>query len=483
MKQNIFWSAAGILGVSLGLFSCNEEDVSPALDEKTLVSEINIKVTQELPLLINTDSLLTWEVLPENATNKNVIWTSASPEIANVSADGRISALKLGEAVITASPEWGYATTSSVTVRVIEHIDFIEDINLTIPEEERSVYATASLPLTWTITPEDATYPGLKWESLTPEIATVSETGVVKGVAAGTATIRATATDSKHFYKDFEINVLPVIQIESLEIDESHKELAIGEKTKLNVNVTPENATISTLVWESSNPNVVSFDEEGVMTVHDYGSVTITASANYGETSVSATLNATVAEGKVNDTFDYAASWAIFNNVGTVVGVEDGNLVVTPGEDKTYKALRLARTGGINFHAGNYPILAVKIYMPADVFTESTKMEWYLDIWTKGQTPAGKYGENADKGNRQMSVLDCGDYKVYYADFTEKGLGGSNEFMPSTAINMENVEFQWWKLWYDSGDPLEGTIKLDWVKTFKTEDELKALVKAESSQE
>ena len=118
--------------------------------------------------------------------------------------------------------------------------------------------------------------------------------------------------------------------------------------------------------------------------------------------------------------------------------------------------------------------------MPGDVVAESDKMEYYLDIWTKGQTPAGKYGENTDKGKNQMEVKDCGDYKVYVADFTRKGLGASNEFLPSSAINMENVEFQWWKLWYDAGAPLDGTIKIDWVKTFRSEEELDALIASES---
>ena len=264
MKRNIFANIIGMFlvcgGMSMGFCSCDDETVSPALDEKVLISEINVGVTPNLPLLINTDSLMTWEVLPEEATNKNVIWTSANPEIASVSEDGRISAHALGTAVVTVSPEWGYATAASVTVEVIDHIVFIDDIVLTNPEDELSVYATASLQLTWETVPEEPTYPGLKWESLTPEVATVSESGLVRGVAAGTAQIRATATDSRHFSKVFEIAVMPVIPIESLEIDESQSELAIGEVSKLNVKVTPENATVSTLVWESSNPSVVSFD-------------------------------------------------------------------------------------------------------------------------------------------------------------------------------------------------------------------------------
>ena len=469
-------------GMSAGLVSCEGETVSPELEEKVLISEISIGVTPELPLLIGTDSLMTWQILPDNASNKNVIWTSASPEIASVSPDGLITANALGTAVITVAPEWGYATNASVTVTVIDEIVFVDGIKLTNPTEELSIYETASVQLQWTISPAEATYKSLKWESLTTDIVSVSETGVVRGIKKGTGRIRATATDERHYSAEFEITVMEMIPVESLELDGTRTEFAIGEVSKLGVKVTPDNATLSTLAWESSDHDVLTVGEDGVVTVHDYGTATITASADYGDTKVSDELTVRVVEGLVNDEFDYVANWEIFNGIGAVVNIENGELVLTPGDDKNYKALRLMRTGGINFHIGNYPVLAVKIRMPKEVVESSVNMEHYLDVWTKGQTPAGKFGENTDKGKNQMEVKDCGEYMVYIADFTKKGLGTSNDFMPTgNAIHMANVEFQWWKLWYESGAELDGTIRIDWVKTFESMDELNALINSESN--
>ena len=259
MVKNIFGVYSLLIGTSLWMSACSDEEVSPALNEQVLISEIHLDVTPNLPLMINTDTLMSWSVLPENASNKNVVWTSATPEVADVSADGRITAKSLGTAIITVYPEWGYASTASVTVRVIDHIDYIEDILLTNPADELSIYATASVQLQWATQPEDPTYPALTWESLTPDIATVSEAGVVRGLKAGTARIQATATDDRHYSKVFEVEVLPMIPIETLELDASHNELAKGEMTKIKVNVTPANATVSTLVWESSDPSVLSF--------------------------------------------------------------------------------------------------------------------------------------------------------------------------------------------------------------------------------
>lgn len=484
MVKNIVGMSSLLIGTSLWMSACSDEEVSPALNEQVLISEIHLDVSPNLPLMINTDTLMSWSVLPEDASNKNVVWTSATPEVAEVSADGRITAKSLGTAIVTVYPEWGYASTASVTVRVIDHIDYIEDILLTNPADELSIYATASVQLQWATQPEDPTYPALTWESLTPDIATVSEAGVVRGLKAGTARIQATATDDRHYSKVFEVEVLPMIPIETLELDASHNELAKGEMTKIKVNVTPANATVSTLVWESSDPSVLSFDEDGVLTAHDYGTVVVSASADYGETSVYAEMNVTVAEGKVNDTFDNATPWEIFNGQGTVVGNVNGELVITPSPDKNYQGVRIRRTESIDFHAGNYPIFAVKVYMPADVFATSDKMEWYLDMWstTEVYDCEGKFGENENKGNRAMEVKDCGDYKVYVADFSKKGLGTSGALMPtSQALNMDNIVFEWWKLWYEAGAPLDGTIRVDWIKTFKSEEELDALIASESA--
>ena len=125
-------------------------------------------------------------------------------------------------------PAVGFAVTSTVEIKVVDEIIFIEDINLDMTENELEVYETASLQLRWQTIPSDPTYPTLKWESLTPEIATVTEDGVVKGVKAGTARVKATATDGKHFTKEFTITVKPIIFIDTLSYVKESDKLSLG---------------------------------------------------------------------------------------------------------------------------------------------------------------------------------------------------------------------------------------------------------------
>ena len=90
---------AGALVVTV---SCNDDDVSPVLEERVLVKEINLEVTPELPLLIGTDTLIKYTVGPDEAFNKEVVWKSTVPDVATVDAEGRITAVKAGSTVISA---------------------------------------------------------------------------------------------------------------------------------------------------------------------------------------------------------------------------------------------------------------------------------------------------------------------------------------------------------------------------------------------
>lgn len=70
---------------------------------------------QSLDLLVGTTGILVCSVLPSNATNKSVTWTSSNPSVASVDTDGTVLALQKGNATITASAE-DMSASCSVTV-------------------------------------------------------------------------------------------------------------------------------------------------------------------------------------------------------------------------------------------------------------------------------------------------------------------------------------------------------------------------------
>ena len=134
------------------------------------------------------DGQLTAQVLPENATNKTVIWTSSDPSIASVE-NGTVRPVSAGTVTIAASTADGkYSDTATVHVTV-------PALSLTLTPETLDL--TVGGPegiLTATILPENASNKKIIWSSSNPEVAEVVD-GIVLPVSPGTAVITA-ATES-----------------------------------------------------------------------------------------------------------------------------------------------------------------------------------------------------------------------------------------------------------------------------------------------
>lgn len=236
-----------------------------------------------------------------------------------------ITAHKLGKVYITAMPEVGFAATKTIEVEVIDEIIKIQDIHVK-GEDQLSVYVTASLQLETSFTPEVVTYTTLNWISETPEIATVSESGLIKGITPGTARIRIEARDGSHFSKVITVEVKEIVPLRDILFDESQKELALNETSVLNITPVPANATVSAIEWSSENANVVSINKEsGVFTVKAYGHNPFVAKSGDIEKS----LEVTVIKGKINDTFLYGVSnWEKFGSDAESAEIVNGKLLV-----------------------------------------------------------------------------------------------------------------------------------------------------------
>ena len=129
-------------------------------------------------------------VLPENATDKSVVWTSDKDSIATVT-DGVVTAVAPGIATITVTTVDGNHSATCV-ITVLEPIIKVTGVTLDITELTLDVPQTATLKAT--VAPEDATDKSVTWASDNETVATVVD-GVVTAVAEGTANITVTTTD------------------------------------------------------------------------------------------------------------------------------------------------------------------------------------------------------------------------------------------------------------------------------------------------
>ena len=155
------------------------------------VTEVTLDKT-ELTLTEGETETLTATVKPDNADNRKVTWSSDKTEVATVGGDGRVTAVKAGEAVVTVTTEDGGKTaTCKVTVKA--KVVPVTGVEVNPWAVTLSVRGTSKL--SYTIRPADATNQNVKWESESPSVATVDSEGNVQGVAAGTAKICVTTED------------------------------------------------------------------------------------------------------------------------------------------------------------------------------------------------------------------------------------------------------------------------------------------------
>ena len=108
-------SIAKALFLFLTLISC---DKGEAINDEIKVSSIEIKA-ESSELLKGETTQLTITVIPANATNKEIVWSSSDEAIAKVSTTGLVTGLSMGNVVITAKSISNPSITQTVSLEVL----------------------------------------------------------------------------------------------------------------------------------------------------------------------------------------------------------------------------------------------------------------------------------------------------------------------------------------------------------------------------
>ena len=238
---------------------------SITLDRKTIELEIE-----------STDTLKA-TVLPQDAGDKSVTWESNNPKIAQVDQEGRVTALSVGTAIITATTNDGTDLTATCQVTVIPK----RVKSITINEGQVSIERTKTTQLTVTILPEDAGDKSVTWSSDNDDIATVDDKGLVTAVATGTTTITATTNDGSGLTAECQVTVTP-LKATGIKLDKTEVSLERDATVQLAATVTPDNADDRTVIWSSNDNGIARVDDSGRVTAISVGTTTITAKTNDG---------------------------------------------------------------------------------------------------------------------------------------------------------------------------------------------------------
>ena len=205
-----------------------------------------------LELAVGETAQLTATVKPDDATDKNVIWTTSDESVAKV-ADGKVSAVKIGLTTITAKCG---DKTAECAVTVIVPVS-----SVIIDKTALSLAVGKTAQLTATIKPDNATDKDVIWFSSDENVAKVTEEGNVSAINAGNATITA-----KCGGMTAECAVTVTVPTLSIKLDQTFVSLLVGECVKLYLTITPSNSTDS-ITWKSETPSIVTVDNGVVKAV------------------------------------------------------------------------------------------------------------------------------------------------------------------------------------------------------------------------
>ncbi len=234
---------------------------------------------KELSLGIGETGTLIATVTPENASDKTVVWTSSDPSVAQVSSDGVVTAIAEGTVTITASTVNGLTDTCTVTI----HSEIIDAVSISLSQSELLMREGYTAELIAIITPVETTDKTVTWSSSDPTVATVDNNGIVTAIKQGVAIITASTANDKEAY--CKVTVVPVIiAVEGIEVSPTKLNLKEGSTYTLIANIIPESATDGSLTWKSSNKDIVTVSETGVVTAISVGTAMVYVSSSNGLT-------------------------------------------------------------------------------------------------------------------------------------------------------------------------------------------------------
>lgn len=235
--------------------SAKDVNISSTTHVKVVITPTGVEAPKALELVTNGESEkeLNAKIVPEDATEVKLAYTSSDESVATVDENGLVTAVADGECTITTyvvadapataetatqeaaavvmdeeTPTEGAnseTTADSETVAVPDNLDSAFGVvseglsattkvtvttkveGITLDKTEGILNVGNTVTITATVAPKEATNPAVTWSSSDESVATVDETGKVTAVAVGNATITATSEDDSSVSADYELTV------------------------------------------------------------------------------------------------------------------------------------------------------------------------------------------------------------------------------------------------------------------------------------
>ena len=190
---------------------------------QTYLQEVKEIEITEIRLSIDKNNInknekikLNVEILPEDATNKEIEYISSNNNVAIVDNEGYILGLSSGTAIITAKAKNGISASTNINV-YSPVTDIGLDINSIVLEKDKT------FKLNVVIYPEDATNKNVEYISNDEDIVMIDENGIITAIEKGETTIIVRSKDNQSIEKTVSVKVIEPISEDQLSFDSSLK--------------------------------------------------------------------------------------------------------------------------------------------------------------------------------------------------------------------------------------------------------------------
>lgn len=253
-------------------------------DVSTTADTVDLDALVYLPNEVDEEG----KVLSETAaSDRPVTWYTTVDSMASVSQDGVVNRKIYGDVTIYAVSPDGCRNYGKCVV----HFERAEAKDIVLKNDTIVVQPGLREYLEYQVLPKEASQ-DVKWESADPAVATVLPKGVVTGVAVGETDLICSTPDGR-IQKKVRVKVEEVT-VKKINMTNAYKYIPyneIGNTYQAGVSFYPENAVNKTVgKWESSNEEIATVDENGLVTILRNGVVHIRAYSSdlscYGTTTL-----------------------------------------------------------------------------------------------------------------------------------------------------------------------------------------------------
>ncbi len=285
------------------------------------VSAESIEITNaKETLFVGQTHIAKVSFYPANTTDKDLIWSVSDESILSIDEGGKIEALAVGQATVEAKWAQDESIFDSFDITVEEMPEPDDDDTPLVELIDFSLDCSSELTLkrgdnrcvSVTFNPIDATYKDLNWHSNNEKIASVSNSGQIQALTAGECIITVSSNTYSNITKSITVTVTERLTSQiTLTIAGTTGEnnvVKVGSSATIKATI-DDNATIKTVVYESSNKKVATVSQDGVVSAVAAGKATITVYSSYGDERVEKSIEITVERVAFKDTITNFYYW------------------------------------------------------------------------------------------------------------------------------------------------------------------------------